>query len=105
MSKQAIIIGAGINGLCVAEALHARGYRVRVFDKAMIPNLNAASALEAQIVRPQYVENERLGLRILPALEAWRELFKKLGTNYFKPTGVVAGTVQETGYQLFQTHS
>ncbi len=95
MKKKAIIVGAGINGLCLAEALNEGGYEVSVFDSADIPNLGAPSMLATQIMRPQYVEQMGLGMRIQPALSAWRKLFQKLGENYFRPEGVIAISQEE----------
>jgi 2-polyprenyl-6-methoxyphenol hydroxylase-like FAD-dependent oxidoreductase len=52
MTKMAIVIGAGIGGLCTAIALQKEGWKVRVFDKASsLSSVGAGIVLAANAIK------------------------------------------------------
>ena len=88
--KKIFIVGAGINGLLLGLEFNSLGFSVEIFEKDMIDHLKGPSSLEHQIIRPQYTTEFNWGLRIQNALEAWRDVFNRLGENFLVLNGVAA---------------
>lgn len=84
------VVGAGIVGLCCAQALHQRGFEVVVFDEGPIPSPRAASNDRRRLLRHAYPFQPDLVHRVDDALSAWRRLWRVLGEDYYRSTGVLA---------------
>ena len=86
---KAVIVGAGINGLCAARALVLRGWRVEILDRGPIPNPEAASFARRRLIRGHYPD-PALAARFPAARAAWAALWRDLGRAHFRATGVLA---------------
>lgn len=84
------VVGAGIYGLCTAVQLVAKGHRVEVFDRSLIPNPLASSYDYHRLIRHAYGPQEGYSQLIPPALEAWERLWELLGESFYIETGALA---------------
>ncbi len=105
---KAVIVGAGINGLCAARSLCKRGWQVEVIEAGKVPNPRAASWDRHRLLRLHYAEAS-IARRIPAAMEAWNALWQDLGRNHLVESGVLALSRVEgdwserTGAALAQT--
>ncbi|HEU0220811.1 MAG TPA: FAD-dependent oxidoreductase [Paracoccaceae bacterium] len=88
--RKAIIIGAGINGLCTARGFLRRGWAVEIFEKGPVPNPEAASWDLHRLIRPHYADHPAYCRRIGEAFAAWAELWRDLGATHYVERGIVA---------------
>ncbi|AJC20498.1 bifunctional tRNA (5-methylaminomethyl-2-thiouridine)(34)-methyltransferase MnmD/FAD-dependent 5-carboxymethylaminomethyl-2-thiouridine(34) oxidoreductase MnmC [Pandoraea pulmonicola] len=77
-TREAIVIGAGMAGAAMARQLVARGWRVRLFERAQAPG-SAASGNPAGVFHPQLSADDNVLSRLtragfLYALSQWRTL-------------------------------
>ena len=86
---KAVIVGAGINGLCTARALHRRGWAVEVVEAGPVPNPQAASWDRHRMFRVHYPEPE-MAARMRDALAAWEALWLDLGRSHYVERGTLA---------------
>ncbi|VVE46503.1 bifunctional tRNA (5-methylaminomethyl-2-thiouridine)(34)-methyltransferase MnmD/FAD-dependent 5-carboxymethylaminomethyl-2-thiouridine(34) oxidoreductase MnmC [Pandoraea anhela] len=76
--REAIVVGAGMAGAAMARRLVARGWRVRLFERAQAPG-TAASGNPAGVFHPQLSADDNVLSRLtragfLYALSQWRTL-------------------------------
>ncbi|WP_287497532.1 bifunctional tRNA (5-methylaminomethyl-2-thiouridine)(34)-methyltransferase MnmD/FAD-dependent 5-carboxymethylaminomethyl-2-thiouridine(34) oxidoreductase MnmC [Pandoraea sp. CB10b_02] len=76
--REAIVVGAGMAGAAMARRLVARGWRVRLFERAQAPG-SAASGNPAGVFHPQLSADDNVLSRLtragfLYALSQWRAL-------------------------------
>jgi sarcosine oxidase len=90
MAPTAVIIGAGINGLCVADALLQKRWRVTVADRGSIPNPLAASYDHHRVIRAHYPDEPTFCRRAEAALQAWEALWDRIGVRRYHQTGILA---------------
>jgi len=93
---KALIVGAGINGLCTAWALVRAGWQVQLVDAGPIPNPLSASWDYHRIIRPHYANFPGYGARIGAAHAAWDVLFTDIGTAPYVERGALSLS-HETG--------
>lgn len=87
---KAVILGAGIMGLCTAQALHARGWQLHVVDQASPPNPRGSSVDHHRLIRHAYGAQAGYMRMVDDAYAAWRRLFAVLGEAPYVETGVLA---------------
>jgi glycine/D-amino acid oxidase-like deaminating enzyme len=90
MTPTAIVIGAGINGLCVADALLQNGWRVTVADRGRLPNPLSASYDHHRFMRLHYPDEPAYARRAEVAMAAWEALWDRIGVNRYRQTGMLA---------------
>jgi sarcosine oxidase len=90
MSPTAVVIGAGINGLCVADALLRKRWRVIVADRGRIPNPLSASYDHHRLIRLHYPDQPFFCNRAEAALLAWEALWDRIGVSHYHQTGMLA---------------
>jgi len=88
--RTALILGAGIMGLCAAWALRRAGWQVRVLDQAPIPNPRGASVDQHRLIRHAYGAQAGYMRMIDPAYQAWEMIWAALGARHYVETGVLA---------------
>lgn len=81
------IVGAGIVGLCTAQALREQGVSVRVYESA-VPG-NGQSGGESRIFRHAH-DDPRLVAMARDSLELWREWEDRFGVELVSRDGAVA---------------
>ena len=87
---KALILGAGIMGLCTAHALLLGGWDVRVVDQDVPPNPRGASVDHHRLIRHAYGAQAGYMRMVDDAYTAWRALFAALGEAPYVETGVLA---------------
>ncbi|MEX0969709.1 MAG: FAD-dependent oxidoreductase [Paracoccaceae bacterium] len=87
---KALIVGAGINGLCTAWALLRAGWQVQIVEDGPIPNPLSASWDYHRIIRPHYAAYPGYGARIGDAHIAWNTLFTDIGTAPYVECGALS---------------
>lgn len=86
----ALILGAGIMGLCTAWALLRQGFAVRLLDQVMPPNPAASSVDHHRLIRHAYGAQRGYMRMVDDAYAAWDRLWADLGEVLHIPTGVLA---------------
>lgn len=86
----ALILGAGIMGLCTAWALLRHGFAVRLLDQAMPPNPAGSSVDHHRLIRHAYGAQRGYMRMVDDAYAAWDRLWDDLGEVLHIPTGVLA---------------
>lgn len=87
---KAVIVGAGINGLCTAHALVRRGWAVEVLEAQPGPGVLAASFDRHRLIRDHYPTRRQAARDMARAFAAWEALWRDLGTAPLATTGVVS---------------
>jgi len=86
MSGHALVVGAGIYGLCTAWSLTKRGWRVTLVDKGPIPNPVSSSYDEHRIIRHAYGAMHGYAMMMPAAFRAWDDLWADLGRDHLEKT-------------------
>jgi len=86
VARHALVVGAGIYGLCTAWALTKRGWRVTLVDRGPIPNPNNSSFDEHRIIRHAYGAMSGYARMMPAAFAAWDELWADLGADHLEKT-------------------
>ena len=86
----ALILGAGIMGLCTAWALLRHGFGVHILDQASLPNTHGASVDHHRLIRHAYGAQRGYMRMVDDAYAAWDRLWGELGEVLHIPTGVLA---------------
>ncbi|MGE5767596.1 MAG: NAD(P)/FAD-dependent oxidoreductase [Bacteroidota bacterium] len=84
-----LVVGAGIMGLSVAEALLTAGHRVMVYEQGRIPNDRASSADQHRLIRFPYGDQDGYAAMVAPAYAAWGRLWQRLGACHYVETGTL----------------
>ncbi len=100
VQPRALVLGAGITGLCTAWGLVKRGWDVTVADRGTIPNPLAASWDHHRLIRPHYPSAPGLAARVADAHVAWDVLFADLSDvgadgPLYAETGVLSISTEE----------
>jgi glycine/D-amino acid oxidase-like deaminating enzyme len=82
----AIIVGAGVMGLCAAWALVRDGVKATIIDQGPIPNPASSSHDEHRIIRHAYGAMRGYARMIPSAFAAWDALWADLGQSHFAAT-------------------
>lgn len=93
-----LVVGAGIMGLSVAEALLGAGHKVMVYEQGTIPHDRAASVDQHRLIRFPYGEHDGYARMVAPAYAAWDRLWQRLGTSHYLATGTLAVSRQAGGW-------
>ncbi len=93
-----LVVGAGIMGLSVAEALLAAGHRVAVFEQAGIPNELGSSVDDHRLIRYPYGTMTGYARLVAPAYAAWDRLWQRLGRSHYVETGTLAISAEAGGW-------
>lgn len=91
----ALVLGAGIMGLCTAWGLLREGFSVRVLDRAPPPNPLGSSVDHHRLIRHAYGAQAGYMRMVDAAYAAWDALWAELGEVLHVPTGVLA--IDEAG--------
>jgi sarcosine oxidase/sarcosine oxidase subunit beta len=86
MAGHALVVGAGIYGLCTAWSLTKRGWRVTLVDQGPIPNPVNSSYDEHRIIRHAYGAMRGYALMMPAAFRAWDDLWTDLGRDHLEKT-------------------
>jgi glycine/D-amino acid oxidase-like deaminating enzyme len=86
MAGHALVVGAGIYGLCTAWSLTKRGWRVTLVDRGPIPNPSNSSYDEHRIIRHAYGAMRGYALMMPAAFHAWDDLWSDLGRDHLEKT-------------------
>jgi sarcosine oxidase subunit beta len=86
----ALVLGAGIMGLCAAWGLHRQGFAVRVVEQGPVPNPRGASVDDHRLIRHAYGAQRGYMRMVDDAYAAWDTLWRDLGEVLHVPTGVLA---------------
>jgi sarcosine oxidase subunit beta len=86
----ALVLGAGIMGLCAAWGLHRQGFAVRVVEQGPVPNPRGASVDDHRLIRHAYGAGRGYMRMVDEAYVAWDALWRDLGEVLHVPTGVLA---------------
>jgi tRNA 5-methylaminomethyl-2-thiouridine biosynthesis bifunctional protein len=91
--RQAVVVGAGLAGCAVAQALARRGWQVDVLDAGAAP-AGGASALPWGLLHPQISPDDNLLARLTRAgfLRGWQQLMRTPdddGVPVWQPCGVL----------------
>lgn len=86
----ALVLGAGIMGLCAAWGLHRQGFAVRVVEQGPVPNPRGASVDDHRLIRHAYGTQRGYMRLVDAAYAAWELLWDELGEVLHVPTGVLA---------------
>lgn len=84
-----LVVGAGIMGLSIAEALLTAGHRVMVYEQGEIPNDRASSTDQHRLIRYPYGNQDGYAAMVAPAYAAWNRLWQRLGTCHYVATGTL----------------
>jgi sarcosine oxidase subunit beta len=88
--RSALVVGAGIMGLCTAWSLRRDGWTVRVLDRAPVPNPAGSSVDQHRLIRHAYGAQPGYMRMVDQAYAAWNRLWTDLGEVLHVPTGVLA---------------
>jgi glycine/D-amino acid oxidase-like deaminating enzyme len=84
-----LIVGAGVMGLSVAEALASAGHRVFVYEQGRIPHEPASSVDQHRLIRYPYGDQDGYARLVGPAYGAWDRLWQRLGRSFYIETGTL----------------
>lgn len=87
---KAIVLGAGIMGLCTAWGLSRAGWSVTVVEQDAVPNPRGASVDDHRLIRHAYGAQRGYMRMVDDAFAAWDLLWSELGESFYHPTGVLA---------------
>jgi len=85
-----LVVGAGVMGLSIAEALLNAGHRVMLYEQGQIPHEPASSVDQHRLIRFPYGELDGYARMVAPAYAAWDRLWQRLGTSHYVATGTLA---------------
>jgi sarcosine oxidase subunit beta len=86
----ALVLGAGIMGLCTAWGLSRAGWSVTLVEQDAVPNPRGASVDEHRLIRHAYGAQAGYMRMLDAAFGAWDLLWQELGERLYVPTGVLA---------------
>jgi sarcosine oxidase len=87
-SAEVVVVGAGVNGLATARALHKRGRDVLVLEQFQFPHTRGSSHGTSRIFRLAYREPHWVRLA-QEALPGWRELERESGERLLELHGLI----------------
>jgi sarcosine oxidase subunit beta len=87
---KALVLGAGIMGLCTAWGLSRAGWSVTVVEQEVVPNPRGASVDDHRLIRHAYGAQRGYMHMVDDAFRAWDLLWSELGERFYHPTGVLA---------------
>jgi sarcosine oxidase subunit beta len=88
--RRALVVGAGIMGLCTAWALRRDGWDVQVLDRAPVPNPLGSSVDQHRLIRHAYGAQAGYMRMVDQAYAAWDRLWADLNEDLHIRTGVLA---------------
>lgn len=97
-SPTALVLGAGIMGLCAAWGLAKRGFAVHVVEQDEIPNPRGASVDHHRLIRHAYGSQAGYMRMVDPAYAAWDMVWHDIGEVLHVPTGVLAVSGSAQGW-------
>lgn len=97
----ALVVGAGVFGLCVARELADRGWSVDAVDRHE-PGATGPSSAESRILRCAHGEDEWYARSAAEARRLWRRLAAETGQELFLESGVLhfASAGADHGWEL-----
>jgi sarcosine oxidase len=102
---KAVIVGAGINGLCTARALVRRGWRVEILERGSVPDPRSASLDRHRLIRGHYAGFPEYTARMSAAFAAWDALWQDLGRKHYVQRGILALSREEGDWSERSRHA
>ncbi len=93
-----LVVGAGIMGLSVAEALLSAGHQVVVFEQGPFPNDLGSSSDQHRLIRHPYGDKAGYARLVDPAYAAWERLWARLGRSHYVATGTLVVSRERGGW-------
>ena len=93
-----LVVGAGVMGLSIAEALLTAGHRVMLYEQGQIPHEPASSVDQHRLIRFPYGDQDGYARMVAPAYAAWDRLWQRLGTSHYVATGTLAVSRRPGGW-------
>jgi sarcosine oxidase len=84
------VIGLGVMGSAIADALARRGRRVLGLDRFDPPHARGSSHGRSRVIREAYFEHPLYVPLVRRAYELWHELEREMGARLFTPTGLLS---------------
>ncbi|MGH6914655.1 MAG: NAD(P)/FAD-dependent oxidoreductase, partial [Geminicoccales bacterium] len=95
---KAIIVGAGIMGLCTAWALRRAGHQTVLYEQGPIPNPLGSSCDQQRLIRYTYGDMAGYGRMVAEAYPAWERLWADLGRRHYQQTGTLVVADERDGW-------
>lgn len=87
-----VVVGAGIFGVCAAEALARSGAKVTLLDPGPVPHPRASSTDISKAIRSDYGDDRLYTQWAVQAIEGWRRWNEESGQTLFHEVGFLAWT-------------
>jgi glycine/D-amino acid oxidase-like deaminating enzyme len=87
--RDVLVVGGGIFGLAAAWALVRSGHRVRVFDRASVPNPAGASVDQHRLIHPFHLEGCPIHRPYSDLLGGWERLWRDLDARHIVEAGAL----------------
>ncbi len=99
MSASAIVVGAGIFGVSVADRLAGAGWQVELVEQYQPGHVRQSSGGESRLIRYSHGTDAWHSALAWQALGMWREIEEDTGADLLSPSGLVWFAREEGGWE------